>query len=310
MDWAARIGRRLKLRDLHVLLAVVQCGSMAKAAGQLSVSKPVISKAVADLEHTLGVRLLDRTPHGVEATAYGRALLDHGLIAFDELRLAVKHIEFLSDPTAGEVKIGTSMAVATSFIPSVLTQISRRYPRIAVHLSAGEASMIHAALEERKVDLAVLRLHTPILRQHVHTEILYHDSYIVVAGSQSPWARRRRVDLADIVNEPWVLPPSESLVGSVFVKAFKATGLDYPAAVVSTFTLPARIALVATGRFLSIVPGSVLRFSTNSSVLKMLPIDLPSTRRPIGILTVKDRNLSPVAQLFIDRAREVAKSRR
>lgn len=310
MDWTSRIGRRLKLRDLHVLLAVVQCGSMTKAAGQLSVSKPVVSKAIADLEHTLGVRLLDRNPYGIEPTAYGRALLDHGLIAFDELKLAVKQIEFLSDPTVGEVRIGTSIAVATSFIPTVITRLSRRFPRITVHLAAGEASMSQLALVERKVDLAILRLHASTLRQHVHSEILYHDRYAVVAGARSAWARRRRVGLADIVNEPWVLPPPESLVGSVFVEAFEANGLDYPRATVSTFTLPARIAMVATGRFLSIVPGSVLSFSANNTVLKALPIDLPSTRRPIGILTVKDRTLSPVAHLFIDSAREVARSLR
>jgi DNA-binding transcriptional LysR family regulator len=85
MHWADRIGRRLKLRDLHILLAVVQCGSMAKAARQLSVSNPVVSKAVADLEHALDARLLDRGAQGVEPTIYGRALLDHALCVFDEL---------------------------------------------------------------------------------------------------------------------------------------------------------------------------------------------------------------------------------
>jgi DNA-binding transcriptional LysR family regulator len=80
MQWDDRIGRRLKLRDLHILLAVAQCGNMSKAARHLAVSNPVVTKAVADLERTLGVRLLDRTPHGTEITVYGRALLDRGLI--------------------------------------------------------------------------------------------------------------------------------------------------------------------------------------------------------------------------------------
>ena len=94
-----RIGRRLKLRDVNVLLAVVQCGSMARAAERLAVSQPpVVSKAIADLEHTLGVRLLDRSRQGVEPTSYGQALLKRGLAAFDELRQGVKDIEFLADP--------------------------------------------------------------------------------------------------------------------------------------------------------------------------------------------------------------------
>ena len=99
MQWADRIGRRIKLRDLHVLHAVAQAGSMTKAAGDLAISVPVVSKAIAELEHTIGVPLLDRSPKGVEPTAYGRALLRRGLVAFDELRQGVRDIEFLADPT-------------------------------------------------------------------------------------------------------------------------------------------------------------------------------------------------------------------
>src|SRR5918994_2254363 len=103
MQWTDRIGRRIKLRDLHMLEAVVQAGSMTKAAGQLAISVPVVSKAIAELEHTIGVPLLDRSPQGVEPTAYGRALLRRGIVAFDELRQGMKDIEFISDPTTGEV---------------------------------------------------------------------------------------------------------------------------------------------------------------------------------------------------------------
>ena len=105
MEWADRIGRRIRLRDLHILLAVAQSGSMARAAERLAVSQPVISKVISDLEHVLGVRVLDRDRHGAEPTAYGRALLNRGLAAFDELRQGVKDIEFLLDPTAGELRI-------------------------------------------------------------------------------------------------------------------------------------------------------------------------------------------------------------
>jgi len=125
MDWADRIGQRLKLRDLHILLSVVQCRSMAKAARQLAVSNPVVSKSIADLEHTLGVRLLDRSPQGVEPTIYGRALLERSIVAFDELRQAVRHVEFLADPTAGEVRVATTTAIATSFCCAVLDHLVR-----------------------------------------------------------------------------------------------------------------------------------------------------------------------------------------
>src|SRR4029450_5404240 len=102
IEWSDRIGRRLKLQDLHVLMTVVQAGSMGKAAERLNTSQPNISRSISELEAALGVRLLDRHHQGIEPTEYGRALLDGGVAVFDELRQTVRNIEFLADPTAGE----------------------------------------------------------------------------------------------------------------------------------------------------------------------------------------------------------------
>ncbi len=132
MDWADRIGHRIKLRDLHILRAVAQWGSMAKAANQLSVSHPVISKTISDLEHTLGVRLLDRSSQGAEPTVYGRALLKCGTAVFDEMRQGLKQIEFLTNANSGELRIGCPEAMAAGLLPSIAEQfspsMSRRTP--------------------------------------------------------------------------------------------------------------------------------------------------------------------------------------
>ena len=105
LNWESRIGRRVRLRDLHILFAVIQHGSMAKAGTHLGISQSAVSQAIAALEDALEVPLLDRTPRGVEPTMYGAALVRRGRAAFDELRLGVKDIEFLADPTMGEVRI-------------------------------------------------------------------------------------------------------------------------------------------------------------------------------------------------------------
>src|ERR1700760_3823304 len=102
-DWT---GRRFKLRDLRILMTVVECGTMGKAAERLAISQPVVSKAIADMENALGGRLPRRTHRGVEPTSYGRALVKRGIAIFDEMRQGIEEIEFLSDPTAGEVRIG------------------------------------------------------------------------------------------------------------------------------------------------------------------------------------------------------------
>jgi DNA-binding transcriptional LysR family regulator len=137
MDREHRVGRRLKLRHMEILLAVVETGSMAKAGARLAISQPAISRAIAEMEHTLGVPIFDRSPKGVEPTQYGRALLRRGIAAFDEIAQAVKDIDFLADPTVGELWIGTTPGLAEGIVLTVLDRLSRQYPRVVVHLVPG-----------------------------------------------------------------------------------------------------------------------------------------------------------------------------
>src|SRR5712671_4007483 len=198
MQLSDRIGRRIGLQDVHILMAVVQAGSMAKAARHLNTSQPNISKSIADLERALGVRLLDRHRQGVEPTGYGRALLSGGAAVFDELRQTVKNIEFLDDPTAGEVRIGANPALAAGFASVVIDQLSRRYPRITFHLVSGFAEALLEQLQERNVDFLIARRFGPIDEERVDFEFLFDDVCVIVAGAQSHWARRRSIALGEL----------------------------------------------------------------------------------------------------------------
>jgi DNA-binding transcriptional LysR family regulator len=306
MKWADRIGRRIKLRDLHVLHAVAQAGSMTKAAGQLAISVPVVSKAIAELEHTIGVPLLDRSPQGIEPTAYGRALILRGLTAFDELRQGVRDIEFLMDPTSGEVRVASTAPLAGTFVGAVIDRLTRRYPRMVCYATVADTELLCRELSERKVDLLIGRRFGPLADEQLLFTRLYDNPYVVMAGAKNPWVRRQKIELADLLDQCWSLPPQDSQVGLFIGEAFRASGLEYPRATAVAFAYEVRMRLLETNRFLSILPDSVLRFSAAHQRIKVLPVTLPLRRMPIGILTVKGRTLSPAAQLFIDVAREVA----
>jgi DNA-binding transcriptional LysR family regulator len=302
IDWESQIGRRLKLRDLHVFLTVVQRGSMAKAAQQLGVSQPSVSEVISDLEHALGVRLVDRSARGVEPTIYGDALVKRSVAAFDELKQSIKDIEFLSDPTAGEVRIAAPIAL----VAAAIDRFNRRCPRVVCHLLVEGTSR---PLEAREADLLITFPSIVAPVAEVETEILYDgDPLFVVAAKKNPWSRQRKVRLADLINEPWALPPPDSMPGAWRTDIFRAAGLDPPATAVVCGNGVACIALVAEGRFLSILPEFVFRFAGRDAI-KALPINLPESRRltGVGMITLKNRTLTPVAQLFIDCAREVAK---
>ena len=307
MDREHRIGRRLKLRHMEILLAVVESGSMAKAGTKLAISQPAISRAVAEMEQTLGVPIFDRSPQGVEPTQYGRALLKRGIAAFDELAQGVKDIDFLADPTAGELRIGTSPGLAEGIVLAVIDRLSRQYPRAVIHLVPGGLHDQHEALRGRRIEFGFAGTAGPISEQDTDTEVLFEEPLTVVASLDNPWSRHRRIELRELVNELWTWPAAGTLIDSLVMGAFHAHGIDPPRATIYADAYSFRIRLAATGRFLAIVPASIMRLAGTPASIKVLPVELPTTRRQIGIITLKNRTLSPLAQLFIQCAREVAR---
>lgn len=299
------MSRRLKLRQLEVMLAVAQSGSMAKASTQLAITQPVISKSIADLETTLNVKLFDRTSRGVQPTLYGQALLERTIALFNDLRTSVSELQFLADSTAGELRIGSSDAVAAGMLGVIVDRLVRRYPRLTFDAIMDIYDLPHQHLRARAIDLIIGRLPST-MPDDMDVLTLYEEQAFVVAGAQNPLTRRRKVKLAEILNEPWCGQPFDIFPWSLMGDAFRARGLPPPRNVLKTRSMLARHGLLATGRYLSIFPRTVLHFSGGLS-LKRVPIDIPAPTYPVGVVTLKNRTLNPVARLFIDCAREVAK---
>ena len=303
-----RMGRRFGLRDLNILLAVVECGSMARAARDLAVSQPVISKTIADLEEELGVRLLDRSRRGIAPTPYGRALLKRSVAAFDELRQGVKEIEFLAEPTAGEVRIGALAAMVAGLLPAVIAQMRLRYPHLAIHVMQMLTSpRLYDSLYDRDVDFVIGRVLNRPLQPDLNAESLFDEPLFVVSGIDSPFTTRRKLAIADLIDEPWVLPQPQTEVGALVADVFHASSSQVPRNAVVCSSIEISMSLLSTGRFLAVLPLSILRFSLQRGAIKTLPIKVPVQVRPVGIVTLRDRTLSPAAELFINNIRETAK---
>jgi DNA-binding transcriptional LysR family regulator len=281
---------------------------MAKAASHLSMSQSSVSEAIASLEDALRVRLLDRSPHGIEPTIYASALLKRGHAVFDELREGIRDIEFLSNPTEGEVRIACPELLSAGLLPATIDRLSRRYPKIVVRVAQMDTTTLEfRELQERKVDLMLVRVSRTFTDDDLDIEILLDDPHFVVVGARSPWTRRRKIALADLVNEPWIFPPNRVVMGLI-KEAFDANGLELPSESVNAASILLRNQLLATGRFVTMLPDSVLRYTSKQYSLKVLPINLRIKPWPIAILTLKNRTLGPVVQLFIEHLRTVAKS--
>jgi len=303
LDYEHEIGRRIRLRDLHIFLTVSQRGSMAQAAAQLGVSQPAVSGVIADLERTLGVPLFERSTRGVKPTMYARAMMDRSVAAFDELKQGIRTLENLADPTAGDLWIGCIESVSALILPPILQQFMQRYPRVVVHVLRLTSPVPEFRdLTERNLDLVLGRMvQEPPTDGELDFEPLFDDPLMVVAGAKSPWARRRKIDLGDLVDEPWVLAAQKCRTYTAVLEAFQAKGLKAPRVALITQSIPLRLSLVASGAYITAFPGSIRPLSGRS--IKVLPIDLPAAATPFAMITLKNRKLNPVAQCFIEHLR-------
>jgi DNA-binding transcriptional LysR family regulator len=306
MRWSDRVGRRLKPRDLHIFVAVAELGNMAKAAERLAISRPVVSKTILELERTLGVPLFDRSAKGVVRTLYGHALLRRSVAIFDELRQSVKEIEYLADPTSGELRLGCSDFTAST-VGVAIDRISRQYSRIKFEVVSGVGNDLQRELEERNIELFVAVLEEAFDKEAFDTEILYDDPLMVLADARHPLARRRSLELAELLHEAWAFPPPDTPSGLYIRDAFEASGLGLPATTVSTYSHVLRHYLVSTARFITVLPKSMFDVLAEGLSVKSLPVRLPTKRRPIAVVVSKNRTLSPIATLFIETVRSVAK---
>jgi DNA-binding transcriptional LysR family regulator len=302
LDSEHEIGRRIRLRDLHVFLTVSQRGSMAQAAAQLGVTQPAVSGVIADLERTLGVPLFERSSRGVKPTVYARAMMDCSVAAFDDLKQGIRTLENLADPTAGELWIGCTDSITDLMLPPIVRQFMRQYPRAVVHvhrLSFPRPQL--RDLFERNLDLVLGRMSRGLANDtELAFEPLFANRLVVVAGARTTWARRHKIALDDLAEERWTLTPPDCGLHTAVMEAFGARGLAPPQVSLMTHSIPLRMSLAASGEYITAFPEGIRSLIGYAGAIKILPVDLPESPTPLGIITLKTRKLNPVAQRFIE----------
>jgi DNA-binding transcriptional LysR family regulator len=297
MKWDDRIGRRLRLKDLHTLQTVAEVGSMAKASERLALSQPAISKAVSDMEHVLGAPLLERSSRGVALTDCGRLLVERTRVVFDEIAQGASDIAQLSDPTRGIVKIGTTEPVA-AVVSEIIGRLAGRYPHLTYDVTISDRDTLIGELRQRTRDVVVTRWAASAIADDLAVQTLFKSPLAVMAAQGHPLLRRRKLGLADLMNERWTLSPPDSFLGRVVVDLFRRRKLPLPPAVVTTISIHMRLDLLASGDFLTILPAQMLRSPARRAWLRALDVDLRDSSQPIASITLKKRRAGGAVRLF------------
>jgi len=292
---------------------------MSAAGAHLNMSQSAVSQAIAALEDALKVPLLDRTPRGVEPTIYADAIMRRGKIVFDELRSGIKDIEFLADPAGGEVRIACSDTLAGGILAPVIETFSKKYPHVVFEVLQSNAfGREFVELRARKVDLELGMLSRPLEgsvtedlnfdHEDLNFEHLFDEEFCLAASPRSRWTRRRNLGFADLVDASWITPFSGATSEQALFEVFRAHALPPPRVVIKTVSGPLRNFLSLRGPFVALMPASLLKINPRTVGLKRLPLRLPMPPLPVVMTTLRNRTLSKTVELFLDCARNVAKT--
>jgi DNA-binding transcriptional LysR family regulator len=291
--------QRLRLRDLQTFQVVAEVGSMAKAAHRLGLSQPAVSKTVKELEATLGVPILDRTYRGVQVTAYGRVLIKHARDMFDDLSKGLSELRFLQDPTEGHLRVGAPEPAA-AMLAGMVSSLQAAFPKVTFEIIVADTAVLFGALRDREADVVLTRLANPGIEPGLEFDELFVDPLVVIAGSQNPLTKRKGILLGDLISQPWVLPPQDTVLGWFAVEIFRIQGLAAPSPKV-TSSSQMRLELVARTSHLSLAPRATLKGKDHG--ISRLLLDLPETARPVGLATLANRSRRPLLSAFVENAR-------
>lgn len=305
MNNLAQAARRVTLKELRLLLAVARSGSILKAASEIGVTQPALSKAIGELEATLGVRLFDRTNRGVSLTPHGDVLVRRAIGVFEELRQAVDELQSLDDADRGQLRLAGTPAMCAGLLPYVVAAIRRHRSRFSFQITELESGRLASEVAARSVDLGIARK-PPGSSDELEFERLFDDRLFIVAGARHPLASKKTIRLKETAVHPWTLPSRDGGVAAHLEAEFRLQGLSLPEPAVTTMSMLVRSELVAENAHLTVMYGSVLRFGRLPASLRVLPIELASDI-PVGLIRSRNRTLAPSADVFIQGLRDAVR---
>lgn len=308
IDWYMRAN--LKPRHLQMLVALDDFRHVGRVATNLNVTQPAVSKALAELEKGLGLKLFERTARGVHPTIYGESLIRHARTMLAELAQARDELRGLMSGSTGSVCVGTLSTAALTLLPAGLALLKQRSPGTTVIVREGTMESLLPELWSGKIDLIVGRLpHDRSL--HGHGErILSEEAVTLVAGCHHPLIARKRLRWSDLKEFPWVIPPVGTLLREPLERAFEKHGIPMPGNRVETLSVQIVRAYLQLTDAVAFLAGDVSKHFAKLGLIAILPLDLPNVLRPVGMMWHKQRPQSPSARLMMECLEEVAKPKK
>jgi DNA-binding transcriptional LysR family regulator len=297
----------LKTRQLALLVHLDEERSLARAAAATGLTQPAASKLLRQVESTLDVQLFERHARGMTPTCYGEILIRHARLALSRIGLAREEIKALKSGLPGKAAIGTVLNPGTNLVPLAVARLKQRYPGILISIEIDPSRQLVQRLLEGNLDMVVGRvLDSTRADELVYEPLAADEPHAVIASAQHPLAGRTELQLENLVEQPWILPPAGSLVRDKLAAMFAQRGLSLPTNIVETLSLSASANLLQQSNMLVALPEESVQPWCKAGILTVLVRNLPLGLGAFGLITRRDHNLSPGAQLMLNTLRAVA----
>lgn len=295
----SKLESRLGLRHLNLIVAIADGGSLQAAANAVGLTQSAVTKALQEAEALVGARLFDRGNRGVTLTAEGAILLAHARLVLSQLRHAGQELEDLRSGTGGRVAVGVSVSAAVRMLPEAIAAVRKTRPNLAITVQEGTTDVLLPQLRQGELDLIIGRLPAFSVGSDVAEEILCDDHARIVVRAGHSLLSRKKLTLRDLSDQPWVLPRPETSLRRQIDEAFRIENAAAPTSYVESVSILTNRALVLVADHLAVWPVQLVSFEAGLGHIVPLPIELPTMRQPIGILTLRAARLSPAAETLI-----------
>lgn len=290
------------------LLAFVELAeqhSMPAVAETLGVSQPAVSQSLREIERGVGIALFKRTARGMLPTPLGAVLALHIKRALAELRLAEEEISFLRGMAKGSVAVGTLSAGRARLLPRAIVRLMEIFPNITVTTEEGTFEHLAARLRAGEIDFILGALRPPEQTIGFEREAITQDTLAIVVRAGHPLACAAKLRLEDVLGVNWVLPRRGTPTRELLESALLDRGHPAPTIRVETADLSVTLGLILQSDMATAVSEHQLNRELESDALRVLPIALPETSRPIGILQRAGGIPSQAARHLIALIREI-----
>src|SRR5215469_15964942 len=294
------ITRKFRLRHVELIAEVYDCRSILKASRRLNLSQPTVTKALQDVESTLGVKLFERSNRGLEPTAYGEIFARHAKIVLAQLRHAAEELESLRAGYSGKVTVGTLLAASASILPDAIALLKKQRPAVAISVVVGTYDVLMPSLLVGDLDMVLGRLPEEGRSRALVYEEFYAEPICIVARRGHPLARKRRLRLRELANEPWLLPLPETALRRQVERAFVEAGAPVPRNVIESVSILTNRALLRKSDCIGVMPYHVALDDVEQGLLAILPVKLKSIESPVGAILRAPGKLPPAASALLD----------